>query len=232
MTHEQQGFIDPAGLTKWVKIFLYAQIAIIFVALISSALEYQLLAEFDKGTYASRESAEEAAEANDARQSVVAGVQLIVFIITGIWVLRWIHRANYNARQLGAKEMVFTPGWAVGWYFVPLFTLWKPYQAMKEIWKAIAAPQAWKSQKAPGLLPWWWFFWITSNIFGYVSFRLSLEAKSVSDLMATNVLTQVSDYTGLASAFLILALINRIHKMQVSQANAELPPPLHPSASV
>ena len=72
---------------------------------------------------------------------------------TGILVLTWIHRANHNARQLGADDMRFTPGWAVGWYFVPIAWFWKPYQAMKEIWLASANPSDWRGRPVSPLLP-------------------------------------------------------------------------------
>lgn len=110
MSSEQQGFRDPTGLTKWTKWFLYAQVVIAVIALISGVLEYQLLSDFKNGVYSSQEQAVAAGEASDARQGIVGILQMIIFIISGVLILRWIHRANYNARQLGAKDMVFTPG--------------------------------------------------------------------------------------------------------------------------
>ena len=43
-------------------------------------------------------------------------------------------RANRNARAFGAP-MSNSPGWAAGWFFVPVAFWWKPYYAMKEIWQ-------------------------------------------------------------------------------------------------
>ena len=43
-------------------------------------------------------------------------------------------RANRNARAFGSS-MSISPGWAAGWFFVPIANLWMPYQAMKEIWQ-------------------------------------------------------------------------------------------------
>ncbi len=221
---KKDGFKDPEGLTKWTKWtkwFLYAQVVIAVVAIISNMLEYQLLSNFKNGVYTSQELAVAAGEASDARQGVVGIVQFLVFVISGILILKWIYHANYNARQLGASEMVFTPGWSIGWYFIPIANLWKPYQAMKEIWKASSNPQSWSSQAVSSLLPWWWFFWIVSNMIANVSFRLAMSAEEINELLAANIVTQLSDVTGIPLSLIVIGIISRVHAMQISHAKAE-----------
>jgi hypothetical protein len=221
MSEKQQGFKDPNSLTKWTKWFLYAQVVIGVVAIISSMLEYQLLSDFKNGVYSSQELAVAAGEASDSRQGLVGIIQFGIFIISGILILKWIYRANYNARQLGAKDMVFTPGWSIGWYFIPIANLWKPYQAMKEIWKASSNPQSWSPQSVSSLLPWWWFFWIVSNMFGNASFRLTMRADEINELMAANVVTQLSDVTGIPLSLVVIAIISKVHEMQMEHAKSE-----------
>lgn len=103
------------------------QVVISVIAIISSMLEYQLLSDFENGVYTSQELAVAAGEASDARQGIVGIIQFIIFVVSGILILKWIYRANYNSRQLGATGMVFTPGWSIYWYFIPIASLWKPY---------------------------------------------------------------------------------------------------------
>ena len=43
----------------------------------------------------------------------------LVFLASVIAVAMWIHRAHANLRDAGADGLEFTPGWAVGWYFIP-----------------------------------------------------------------------------------------------------------------
>ena len=221
MSQEQKGgFKDPEGLTKWTKWFLYAQVVIAAIAIVSNMLEYQLLSDFKNGVYSSQELAVAAGEASDARQGIVGLIQVIIFVVSGILILKWIYRANYNARQLGATEMVFTPGWSIGWYFIPIANLWKPYQAMKEIWKASTNPTSWKTQSVSSLLPWWWFFWIVSNMFGNASFRLAMRAEEINELIAANVVTQLSDVTGIPLSLIVISIISKVHEMQISHARA------------
>jgi len=217
----QNGFRDPTTLTKWTKWFLYAQIAVTLVAISSDLLEYQLFSDFKSGVYASREAAVAAAAASDSRQAVVAIIQFATFIVAGILILKWIHRANYNARQLGATDMTFTPGWSIGWYFIPVASLWKPYQAMKEIWKASSNPQDWKDEPVSSLLPWWWFLWIVSGTLGPVSSRLTLSAQTVDAFTVANVFDQVSNAAVVALTLLMAAIVRRIQSMQGARVGTE-----------
>lgn len=221
MSSEQKGFRDPTGLTKWTKWFLYAQVVVALIAIISGMLEYQLLSDFKNGVYSSQDQAVAAGEASDVRQGIVGIVQMIIFIISGILILKWIHRANYNARQLGAKDMLFTPGWSIGWYFIPIANLWKPYQAMKEIWKASSNPQSWSTEPVSSMLPWWWFFWIVSGMLGNASFRLAMRAEEIDAFLTANVVTQLSDVTGIPLSLIVLGIISRVYEMQMGHAKAE-----------
>lgn len=217
MTQKSDTFIDSTELTKWTKWFLYLQVVVAVIALISGGLEYQLLNDFQNGVYTSQAKAVAAGEANDSRQQIIGVIQFIIFVVSGILILKWIHRANFNVRQLGGFEMQFTPGWSIGWYFIPFANLWKPYQAMKEIWKASINPQDWKNQPVPSLLGWWWFFWIVSNMFENASFRMALKADQINELIAVNVVTQLSDVMEIPLSLTVLAMVKKIYEMQMSQ---------------
>jgi len=61
-------------------------------------------------------------------------VYFLLAIFLGVIFLRWIYRTNKNLHVLSSEHMTFSPGWSLGWYFIPVANLFKPYQAMKEIW--------------------------------------------------------------------------------------------------
>ena len=58
---------------------------------------------------------------------------ILMAIITGIIYLMWLHRAYQNLPALGVTKLDATPGWAVGYYFIPILNLFRPYQTMVEI---------------------------------------------------------------------------------------------------
>lgn len=214
MSGTENNYKDSSNLTNWVRYMLYAQIVVAIISLGSNFLEYQLLSDYQNGVYTSREQAIADGEANDQRQQMVALVYLAVFIVSGFLILRWIHRANYNARQLGAKDMEFTPGWSIGYYFIPILTLWKPFQAMDEIWRASHNPNNWSTEKASSILGLWWFLWIVTNILGQAVFRMSSGAEELQEFMNLNIFTQVSDALEIPLALVTLSIINSIYRAQ------------------
>lgn len=205
---------DATSLVHWVRLSLYAQVVISMVAVMSGALEYQILTGLRDGTFPSQEAAIGAAEASDARQGIVGMLQTLVYIFSGFLILRWIHRANWNARALGAHGMQFTPGWSIGWYFVPFLNLWKPYQAMKEIWKASHAPHAWQPHAVPSLLGNWWGLWLLTSMLSNGSLRLTLRAEDIGQLLSANMVTVASDLSGVVLALVFLVLLRRVDEAQ------------------
>ena len=212
-----KGFRDSTNLTNWVRYMLYAQILIAVVSIFSNVLEYQLLSKYQNGFYISQEQAIADGEENDQRQLLVGVIYFIVFIVSGFFILRWIHRANYNARQLGAENMKFSPGWSIGYYFIPILTLWKPYQAMKEIWKASKEPSDWTSQSESNILTLWWLLWLISGFLGQAVFKGAMRAEEIHELINLNIITQISDATDIALALVFLTIVNKVHSMQSEQ---------------
>jgi len=92
--------------------------------------------------------------------NVIGEIQLLLFIACGTAVLMWIQRACHNAR-VKAPEMRATPGWVVGWYFVPLANLWMPILNLREIWKNTAQQAGRPDDRGGLLLTGWWLLWLT-----------------------------------------------------------------------
>ena len=216
MSSNEVGFKSLKTLTKWISYVLYAQILIAILSIIFGLLEQQLLSGYQEGVYA---SIEEAFADGDTTIVLLQGIgiaSLIAFVASAVLIIKWIYRANYNVRQLGAQNMSYTPAWSIGYYFIPVFNLWKPYQAMKEIWMASKNPLDWSLTKISPILPVWWALWLTSNILSQSVFRLSAEAVELSELMNLNMLSQVSNLLDIPLALVTLAIINGIYRMQSS----------------
>jgi hypothetical protein len=201
-------FSDPRSRTTLLQLMLAALLAVSFAMLLSDIAQYQLV----QSPYTPAE-----ASSNDDRQSIVAVIFLVSVITTIIVFGRWIYLANRNSRALGATGMEFTPGWAVGWYFVPIFTLWKPFQAMREIWKTSKNPLQWQSERTNPILGWWWFAWIISNMLGQVSFRMTMRADDVATLSAATTVGIVEDISFIFLTCLALTLVTRISRMQIER---------------
>ena len=80
----------------------------------------------------------------------------------------WIYRVNKNTHNITSQSMEYTPGWAVGWHFVPVASIWYPYFVISELYRANRNPETWRSDKAPPIILIWWVLTIISNIAGTI----------------------------------------------------------------
>jgi hypothetical protein len=64
-----------------------------------------------------------------------------------------------SLQNLQSSAETFTPGWAVGWYFIPFANLWKPYQAMSFIRNEVA-----EQFRGGNLVGLWWLSYVVMNI--------------------------------------------------------------------
>ncbi|BCX48180.1 hypothetical protein HAHE_20880 [Haloferula helveola] len=97
-----------------------------------------------------------------------AWVNIISFVLFGVWINRtgknaWLFqqlktRAK-DPKLPKAESLSDTPGWAVGWYFIPIANLWKPFTAMRDFVRASVTVEPMPSY----LLPFWWALWLLSS---------------------------------------------------------------------
>lgn len=209
-TGPHAGFRDPTALTKWAKVFLYAGIAVALVSAWEVAGELWM-----DGGAGSREGWTPV-------EVFWRLAQLAVATGTPILVLMWIYRANYNARQLGAADMRFTPGGAVGWYFVPIAWFWMPYLAMREIWRASVSPSDWSAAPVSPQLRWWWGLWIVPS---WGLDGVDLVASFRLDEAGTQTLDAATDLIGYALdiplAFVLVAIIAAVAQLQTAHHRSQ-----------
>lgn len=223
MTDLTGEFLDPTGRANWARWLLYAQAALSVVAVVSGVMEYSVLSGIKNGTFASDAEMTAAAEATDTRQMIIGLVQFAVAIAAIVLFLMWVYRSNRNARSFGPHTMRTTPGWSVGWFFIPIANLWKPYQAVKEIWEVSRNPANPEDANPQPLLGWWWFFWIVSLFAGRASFRLTVKAQTIDDFITANIVTNIYDAINIPSCLLTIAVITGIYKAQMARATQQPP---------
>lgn len=150
--------------------------------------------------------------------AIVAILFLAALLASVVLVGMWIYRASANAHSL-SDEMTISPGWAVGWYFIPIALLFKPYQAMREIWMASHFRGNWHGEPNPPLLTPWWGLWIVVNIIDNVTFRLG-DRDSNGQIMSGVLL--FDSIAALLNVALCLVLINMMRQIARAQSTAPL----------
>ena len=213
----QKGFKDPTGLTKCLHILLFLGIVLSAVAFCSSWLQLDLLSAIKKGLYPSIAEV----ESNETRQRIIGIVWVVSYLITDIVFFVWIYRANYNARKLGVEGMKFTPAWSVGWFFVPIASLWKPFQAMNEIWKAskYSSPE-WKNQPTDPIVGWWWASWLIFFFIGNVLLQMATGTKTIQWWYNFNIMQLIGYMVRIPLSILVIFLVGNIFEMQMHKKTA------------
>lgn len=160
---------------RLVKALLAGGFVLVIGVLVSEVAEYQ-------GVLDLNDPAQEAVIQLFALLAVTAA---IVTIITIILFSMWIYRAAANIVAAEIPGFEYTPGWAVGWYFIPFANLVKPYHAMRQTWNASFGGEGDALNHGNGLLIIWWVSWLLSNIADNISMRLSLRADTFEDIQAS-----------------------------------------------
>jgi hypothetical protein len=205
-------FRDLSGLTTAVKTALGVYIAVAVIGVWSGWQELELLQRVADGAFLS----DAEAVANDSRQAAIGGLFMLVFLVTAVLFLRLTYLSNRNARSLCEDGLEFTPGWAVGWYFVPIAHLLKPYQALREIFKASHPDHTdnWRQAPPPAIMPLWWTLWILVSLVGQVLFRLTLSAETLEAILTASWLTLASDILDIPLGITLIALVSTLQGWQ------------------
>lgn len=211
-------YIPAERLVAVVCTLLAIELLLTGLQTLSLMLQIQLLTRALSGA----EISDTEASINDLRIQAISVAAVLMAATCGIVFLRFLGRANHNARALGADGISATPGWTIGYFFVPVINLWRPYQILQEIWKASAPePGDWKTRAGSSLIGWWWGLRLLDNVANRVVLRMtwqpSGDAPSLENLI--NQTWTTIGVQGLDAVVLVLSflLIQQLHQRQLAR---------------
>lgn len=153
--------------------------------------------------------------------SIVIRFSLIgVSLLTAVFFLAWVYRAHKNLRALGASDLKYSPGWAIGGFFVPLLNLVRPYQVVTEIWNSSASQRrdsfggTWKDEESSLFIGLWWGVWLIARSFDSLGAFIVIGANQPDQLSVATRFRVVSDVVGIASAVLAIMVVLKINARQ------------------
>ncbi len=154
-------YVPSDGRARIAQAALIVSTAFCFVGMAYHAWDYSLIRRLERG-------ADPRAVVTDTYNLItllVGVVEIGLVIVAGVLLLMWLHRAYTNLLALGHTPR-FTPGWAVGYWFIPIVNLWRPYQVMKDWWlrsEGDTMVPGYERVTAPSVLSAWWACWICSG---------------------------------------------------------------------
>ena len=189
------------------------------VAIWSDLLELDLLDRVIAG----KEISESEATSNDDRQALVALVQTCVYLGCIVFFIRWLYRAYKNVDALRPGARRFSHGWAIGGWFVPILSLWRPKQIVNDVWWA-GTPEGRRPDAWPGLLLllWWIAFWI-SNVLGRIASSMGTHADATTSQLrdGTHAYLAADSFDCLSGLLAILAVLAVTRRMEAKAAGSD-----------
>jgi len=133
---------------------------------------------------------------NDRLVNGLALVWLLAFIAAGGVFIWWFRRAYGNLPALGVPQK-YSPGWAVGAWFVPILNLFRPWKMTEEIWRG-SSPDRTDGVKEdiPRPVSAWFFLLIAAGAISRGS-GTAETAGSLRWVVASMVLSVVSGLCGI-----------------------------------
>jgi hypothetical protein len=156
----------------------------------------------------------------DQRQLVIGLSQSFLTLICAITFLMWFYRAHKNLAAGGLVGLKYSPGWAVGGFFVPFLNLVRPLQVMKEVASGSAyladhaEGESWQADSASPLVGWWWGGLLLQGGISRVSARMMLKANEVDELVRAGWATLAADAFTIPAAILAILLVYHVSRLQ------------------
>ncbi len=204
-----------SDLSSWVQAIFFISALVAAVSIVSGFMQASLINDALNGRYITLAQA----TANDDREALIGWIAFGVFLFCAIMFLIWVHRANKNLHSFKNPVLRFSPGWSVGWFFVPIMSLFRPYQVVNEISKASNPDidpnlNLLDSLPASAIVGLWWAFFLISNWVGQIAFRYILNNKTASDLLNSTYAYMVSDAVNLVGLIITLIMVRKISQSQ------------------
>jgi hypothetical protein len=153
-------------------------------------------------------------DASDVRLWTISVVGFALAVALAVAWLLWQHRAQANLSALGGGKPEFTPGWAVGAWFLPVANLVLPSRAVREL---VARSAGQGRAQAVGSVSRWWGALLAGLGLQVVSFALwAVPNPSATMLVVSDVLAIAASAAWVWSAILAMRLIRAVDAGQDS----------------
>ena len=212
------GYESPIGRARKARWLLGLVIAVDVLMVVFLAMQRSLL---DRGPFGFTQSEW---NASNSRIGAVAVVDLLLLAVTAILFLRWVHLSYRNLRELRTGHLRFTPGWAVGYWFVPVLNVWRSKQILDDVWRATDAradesPESWRSLPSGGLVWAWWVLLVLSSLLNIYA-RNTASSVTIADTQHHNTVVIVAQLLSLATGACLFKLVGVLSTRQDARAAA------------
>jgi hypothetical protein len=152
---------------------------------------------------------------------IVQILLVMLLIASAVLFLMWLYRANRNLLSLSDKKPQFSPGWSVGWFFVPFMSFFVPYQVVAEIWRTsyaktdiIGETGFAPSTPSPIIVRCWWAFYLLRSFIGYIALRASFLSYDISSPIFPTYVSVASEIIDVIGILITIFMVRQISQFQ------------------
>lgn len=217
--------LDNQGRATATVVLLFVAMALAAVSSLFGILQLFLLSAVDNGV----RLPETLVSVHLALFGLVETFQSLIYLITAVPFIMWFRRAYENLSRLGVRRLEHSPGWAVGAWFVPVMSLFYPYEMGGEIWSESArlgsggfngsegglfgAGRSSATDRTVGL---WWLCFLAMNFLTMFGAIVGKAANGMSGAMTGTGLALTGDLAAVGAAVAAIRIIRRVQGWQIS----------------
>jgi hypothetical protein len=212
-------YVPLASRASWAKRLLVVAGLLDTLAVITGLASYRLADRAASGS-----ATFEQFNAAEARHDLVILTQIVVYLAAAVLFIRWFHRAYANLPAVGIEGLAHSTGWAIGAWFVPILSLFRPKQIADEIWRgsdpALEPDRAheWQQGRVPVFFALWWLAFIASSLLVGAGSELWGGAETYSDVKLAAVVEVTGNALGVISGLLAYVVVDRTSHRQQDRA--------------
>lgn len=223
---------SPVFLAKLLKWLFISFIAISVILFIYDWLFIGVLEGYDEGIveYSTLESYE-------AFELASAGFAMLLLIALIAVYITWFHRSAKNIRALcpgDSEQFDFSPGWAIGAWFVPFLNLFRPYGIATEIYQATATKKEiaaatehkdidatrakWTYVQPARIILGWWLMFVFGGFLDNAAARFYTKADDIDDFVLATQIDMVAIVWGIVGSALAIIVVKLLTDRQQKKA--------------
>ena len=206
---------DAKSLTFWTCLLMAFSILAVLALLGNNIMTHLSLSS--KGVEATQEEFTALIGNNLATVAVIFIPLVILAIVQVIVFLCWVYRVCRNAHGMSHHALSTSPGWAVGFYFIPIFNFFKPYMAIQDTYRSAIRPDNWKEAPRSQLILWWWLLGIGNYLFGQIATRLhnvNVVSPDVDAFIRHNLLDAANNLISVLVAVMAIMVVRLVYTTQ------------------
>lgn len=208
------------GRLKFLTYSVFLYIAIMVFSMLLMVISLYLFITVDSGNFEVTPMLQVMNDFIIIGGNYLPAISIGISLLCAVAYLMFVYRSMNNLHLSNARNLSTSPGWAVGWTFVPIVNLGMIFNVMKQIWEASHDPER-GNVSAPMTLALWWGCWLGSNFGNRVSEVLIprdpnaiVPGAFTSAYMPSVAVGMLCAIAGIASCILLITTIRQITKAQ------------------